>query len=279
MSKSIKNTITITIAMAIITAAIYFFLVPSKIIIGSVSGLAMVLEQIIHLPISLITLVLNASLLVLAFICIGKEFAINSIYTSLLLPFYLAVFEKLFPITESLTQNSVYDLVAYTLIIAFGQAILFRINASSGGLDIIAKILNKYFHLDIGKAMTITGLLISASSLIVYDIGTLVVSVLGTFANGQAVDYFIDGFNKKKKICILSENYEEIQEYIMHTLKRGVTIYTAQGGYDKKPRIELVTIMNPNEYKKLLHYLDESHVEAFVTVYTVNEVHGTWNKK
>lgn len=144
---------------------------------------------------------------------------------------------------------------------------------------LLLKIVNKYTHMDLGKACTLVGLLICTTSLIVYDIGALVVGALATLANGQAVDYFIDGFNKKKKICILSKEYEVIQDYIMNTLKRGVTLYSAKGGYDKTEHTELVTIMATNEYKKLLYYLQESDIEAFVTVSTVNEVIGTWNNK
>ena len=233
-TNTLKSFLTITLAMFIISVAIYFFLIPSEVITGSVTGLAMVLAKITSLSISTLTFVINVLLLILGIVLIGKE---------------------------------------------FGATILFRVNASSGGTDIIAKIINKYTHMDLGKACTLVGLLICTTSLIVYDIGALVVGALATLANGQAVDYFIDGFNKKKKICILSKEYEVIQDYIMNTLKRGVTLYSAKGGYDKTEHTELVTIMATNEYKKLLYYLQESDIEAFVTVSTVNEVIGTWNTK
>ena len=264
-TNTIKSFLTITLAIFIISVAIYFFLIPSEVITGSVTGLAMVLAKITSLSISTLTFVINAFLLILGIVLIGKEFGAKTIYASLLLPLFLAVFEKMYPNNVSLTQNAVFDMATYTLILAFGQTILFRVNASSGGTDIIAKIVNKYTHMDLGKACTLVGLLICATSLIVYDIGALVVGALATLANGQAVDYFIDGFNKK--------------DYIMNTLKRGVTLYSAKGGYDKTEHTELVTIMATNEYKKLLYYLQESDIEAFVTVSTVNEVIGTWNTK
>ena len=263
-TNTLKSFLTITLAMFIISVAIYFFLIPSEVITGSVTGLAMVLAKITSLSISTLTFVINVLLLILGIVLIGKEFGAKTIYASLLLPLFLAVFERIYPNNISL---------------AFGQTILFRVNASSGGTDIIAKIVNKYTHMDLGKACTLVGLLICTTSLIVYDVGSLVVGALATLANGQAVDYFIDGFNKKKKICILSKEYEVIQDYIMNTLKRGVTLYSAKGGYDKTEHTELVTIMASNEYKKLLYYLQESDIEAFVTVSTVNEVIGTWNNK
>ena len=273
----LKEGLLITVAMLIVSAAVYFFMVPSKIVVGSVSGLAMVLAELLHMQMSTITFILNVVLLIAGFIFIGKEFGAKTIYTSLLLPVFLWVFEQIVPVTESLTGNSVYDLVAYILIIALGQAILFNANASSGGLDVVAKIISKYTHAEIGKAVTVSGLVTAFTSIFVYDVGTLIVSILGTYANGIAVDYFIDGFNKRKKICILSDEYEEIQRYIMQELKRGVTIYKARGGYDGQEKTELVTIMTPNEYKQLLNYLHKAEFQAFMTVYNVSQVIGKWN--
>lgn len=269
--------IKITIAMFIISFSIYFFLIPSGIVVGSISGLAMVIHQMIPFSISAITFVLNIGLLVIGFIFIGKEFGTKTVYTSILLPVFLGIFEFLFPVVHSLTNNSVYDLISYTLIIAFGQAILFNVNASSGGMDIVGKIVSKYSHMDIGKALNICGAITAMSSILVYDVGTLVVSLIGTYANGLAIDYFIGGFNKKKKICILSEDYEPIKDYIINTMKRGATLYLAKGAFDQQERVELVTIMTTSEYKKLLDYLHKSNYKSFVTVSTVNEVIGTWN--
>ena len=131
--------------------------------------------------------------------------------------------------------------------------------------------------MDIGKALNICGAITAMSSILVYDVGTLVVSLIGTYANGLAIDYFIGGFNKKKKICILSEDYEQIKDYIINTMKRGATLYLAKGAFDQQERVELVTIMTTSEYKRLLDYLHKSNYKSFVTVSTVNEVIGTWN--
>ena len=181
-TNTLKSFLTITLAMFIISVAIYFFLIPSEVITGSVTGLAMVLAKITSLSISTLTFVINALLLILGIVLIGKEFGAKTIYASLLLPLFLAVFERIYPNNISLTQNAVFDMATYTLILAFGQTILFRVNASSGGTDIIAKIVNKYTHMDLGKACTLVGLLICTTSLIVYDIGSLVVGALATLA-------------------------------------------------------------------------------------------------
>lgn len=273
----LKEFAVITFAMLIVTAAVYFFLVPSGIVVGSVSGLAMVLTQLSGISISMLTLILNGLLLIVGFLFIGRSFGAKTVYTSLLLPAFLWLFEVFVPLDGSITNNSVYDLASYILLLALGQALLFNVNASSGGLDVAAKILHKYTHIDIGKAVTVCGLFTSMTSILVYDVGTLVVSILGTYANGIAVDYFIGGFNRRKRICILSDDYRQVQDYIMNELGRGVTLYQAVGGYDHTSRTELVTILSVNEYKLLLAWLHQSDLQAFVTVYTVSEVIGTWN--
>lgn len=275
----IKEWLLISVAMVIISVAVYFFLLPSEIIVGSISGLAMVLAKLFPMTISSLTFLMNVVLLVIGFLLVGKEFGIKTVYTSLLLPFFIFLFETLFPLKGSLTGSQIYDLITYILLLALGQAVLFNVNASSGGLDIVAKIIHKYWNMDIGQACSVAGMISAATSILAYDIGTLIVSLLATYANGQAVDYFIDGFHRKKRICILCEEYETIQDYIMNTMKRGVTLYVAQGGYDKQVKMELVTIMDKQEYKQLLNYLHNENFKAFVSVSTVNEVIGTWNEE
>ena len=269
----------IAVAMLIISASIYFFLIPSKVVIGSISGLAMVLSELTGFSISMLTMALNVVLLVIGFLLVGKEFGVKTVYTSMLLPVFLRIFEVICPLSGSVTGNNVYDVFAYILVAGFGQAILFNINASSGGIDIVAKIISKYTRMEIGKAVTLAGMVTAMSSIFVYGPGCLVVSMLATYANGQVIDYFIGGINKKKRICILSKNYEEIQNFILNEMGRGITLYTAKGAFQQEEQTELVTIMTVNEYKTLMNYLHESDFKVFVTISTVNEVIGMWDPK
>ena len=266
-TKKIKEYVIITLGTLIVSMAVYFFLLPSNVVVGSLSGLVMVLATFIPLKISVMTFILNAVLLVVGFLFIGKEFGAKTVYTSLLMPIFLYVFELIFPNNKSLTNDVVLDTICYILVVSVGLALLFNANASSGGLDIVAKLLNKYLHIEIGKAMTLAGMCTAISSIFVYDTKTLVLSILGTYANGIVLDHFIDGFNRRKRICILTEQYKELQNFIVHELHRGVTLYPAIGGYNNEEKIELVTILTRN---------DEN---AFVTVSTVNEVIGQWNVK
>lgn len=277
--KFIKEYSIITLGIFIISMAVYFFMIPSNVIVGSLSGLVIVLANFVPLPISVMTFILNALLLVIGFIFIGKEFGAKTVYTSIMLPVFLFVFEKIVPNNKSLTGDILIDTICYILVVSVGLAMLFNANASSGGLDIVAKIVNKYLHVEIGKAMTITGMCVAVSSILVYGTKEVILSILATYVNGIVIDNFIGGFNIRKRVCILSDHYEVVQKFITEELKRGVTLYTAMGGYNKTERIEIVTILTQNEYGKLLEYLHTVDMRAFVTVSTVNEVIGEWNVK
>ncbi|WP_461813052.1 YitT family protein [Faecalimonas sp.] len=277
--KFIKEYGFITLGIFIISLAVYFFMIPSNVIVGSLSGLVIVLANFIPLPISVMTFILNAVLLVIGFIFIGKEFGAKTVYTSIMLPVFLFLFEKIVPNNKSLTNDILIDTICYILVVSIGLAMLFNANASSGGLDIVAKIVNKYLHIEIGKAMTITGMCVAVSSMLVYGTKEVILSILATYVNGIVIDNFIGGFNRRKRVCILSDHYETVQKFITEELKRGVTLYTAMGGYNKTEKIEVVTILTQNEYGKLLEYLHTVDMRAFVTVSTVNEVIGEWNVK
>ena len=279
MKAMIKEYSIVTIGTLIVATGVFFFMLPSNVVAGSLTGLVMVLTNFIPLKISVLTFILNAFLLVIGFIFIGKEFGGKTVYASVLLPIFLGIFEFAFPNNQSLTNDVLLDTICYLLIVSVGIALLFRVNASSGGLDIVAKILNKYAHIELGKAMSIAGMVTAFSSVLVYDKKTLVMSILATYANGIILDNFIDGYNRRKRVCILSSNYEQIQDFITNELKRGVTLYQAIGGYKKEEKTEIVTILTRSEYGALLNYLHSVDKSAFVTVSTVNEVVGEWNSK
>lgn len=269
----------VTVGTFIVSLAVFFFMIPSNVVVGSLTGLVMVLANFIPVKISVLTFIFNIVLLIIGFIFIGKEFGGKTVYSAIIMPVFLAIFEIIFPDNKSLTNDILIDTICYLLVVSVGLAMLFNVNASSGGLDIVAKILNKYMHVELGKAMSIAGMVTALSAILVYDTKTLVLSILATYANGIILDNFIDGYNRRKRVCILSTNHEQIQEFITNELKRGVTLYQAIGGYKKEERIEIVTILTRNEYAALLNYLHSIDQKAFVTVSTVNEVIGEWNIK
>ena len=239
---------------------------------GSISGLAIVLGNFVPLPISVITMVLNVVLLAVGFLCIGREFGGKTVYTSLLLPIVIGVFEHLFPENTSMTADPFLDMLCYIFVVSIGLAMLFNRNASSGGLDIVAKLLHNYFRMELGKAMSLAGMCVALSSALVYDKKIVVLSVLGTYLNGIVLDHFIFGSNMKKRVCIISKKEEEIRQFILHELHSGATIYEAIGAYDFEVHREIITIVDKNEYSKLMNYLAKTDRGAFITVYTVNEI-------
>lgn len=270
--ESVREFLMITVATIIVAAAVFFFLMPSHVSVGSISGLAIVLGNFIPLKISAITFILNMFLLVLGFLFIGKEFGAKTVYTSLLLPVALAVFEVVFPNNQSITNDAFLDMICYIFVVSIGLAMLFNRNASSGGLDIVAKFLNKYLHMELGKAMSLSGMCVALSAAFVYDKKIVVLSVLGTYLNGIVLDHFIFGFNSKKRVCIISEHEDEIKDFILHRLHSGATIYEAIGAYNNQPRTEIIAIVDKSEYSMLMTYILKTDENAFVTVYTVNEI-------
>lgn len=270
--RNIREYSIITIGTAIIAAAVYFFMIPSNLSVGSASALAMVLSNLIPLPISVITFVLNVGLLVIGFFLIGPEFGVKTVYTSVLLPGFLRVYEILFPAFQSITQDPLLDAISYILIVSIGLSLVFSCNASSGGLDIVAKLMHKYLRMELGKAMSASGMLVALSSAFFYDKKIVVISVLATYFGGLLVDHFIFGLNVKRRVCILSNRHDEVLNFILHDLHSGATIYDGIGAYDNKVRKEIITIVDKAEYRRLMDYIKKNDPTAFMTVYSVSEV-------
>ena len=272
LKNTAKEFLTIVIGTAIIACAVYFFMQPFHLTLGSVSGLAIILEDLTPFRMSVIAFVLNAVLLLFGFLLIGREFGAKTVFTSLLLPVMIGVLEILFPENASLTGDAFIDMICYLFVVSLGQSVLFARNASSGGLDIVGKILNKYFRMDLGKAISLAGMCVAFSSALVYDKKTVVLSVLGTYLNGMVLDHFIFGSNIKRRVCIISNRREEILDYILNTLHSGATLYEAKGAYTDAITIEVITIVDKNEYRLLMDYIAKTDPKAFITVYNVNEV-------
>ena len=270
--RSLREFVNITVGTVIVAAAVYFFMYPSHVTVGSAAGLALVISEFVPLPASLITMVMNVGLLVIGFFLIGPEFGAKTVYCAVLLPACIGVFEMLFPDFQSLTGDPLIDVICYILVVSVGLSQLFTANASSGGLDIVAKLMNKFLGMELGKAMSASGILVALSSAFCYDKKTVVLSVLGTYFGGIVLDHFIFGIDIKRKVCILSPKYEEITQFILHELHSGASHYDLYGAYDGSVRREIVTIVDKQEYRKLMDYIHRADPKAFVTVYSVNEI-------
>ena len=268
----IKETVILTVAVAIIAAAVYFFLVPSHTSVSSISGLGIVLSNFVPLQLSAITMILNVVLLIIGFFTCGREFGVKTVYTSVMLPLFLGLFEIIFPNFGSMTDSKELDVLCYILVVSVGLSILFNRNASSGGLDIVAKIMNKYLHMELGKAMSLSGMCVALSAAFVYDKKTVVLSILGTYFNGIVLDHFIFDHNIKRRVCIITKKEEELRQFIIHDLHSGATIYEAIGAYNMEKRREIITIVDKGEYQKLMKFINQEDPKAFITVYNVSNM-------
>ena len=268
----VKETVILTVAVAIIAAAVYFFLVPSHTSVSSISGLGIVLSNFVPLQLSAITMILNVVLLIIGFFTCGREFGVKTVYTSVMLPLFLGLFEIIFPNFGSMTDSQELDVLCYVLVVSVGLSILFNRNASSGGLDIVAKIMNKYLHMELGKAMSLSGMCVALSAALVYDKKTVVLSILGTYFNGIVLDHFIFDNNIKRRVCIITKKEEELRQFIIHDLHSGATIYEAIGAYNMEKRHEIITIVDKGEYQKLMKFINQEDPKAFITVYNVSNM-------
>ena len=270
--KVIEEFMMITVGTVIVAAAVFFFMLPSHVSVGSGAALAMVLSNFLPLSVSAITLIMNVGLLIIGFILVGPEFGAKTVYCSILMPLIMGLFEKIFPDFQSITQDPLLDVMCYILVVGVGLAILFSRNASSGGLDIVAKIMNKYLRIDLGQAMSTSGMIVALSSVLCYDSKIVVLSLLGTYFGGMVVDHFIFGLNIKRRVCVISEHLESIVHYVLYDLHSGATLNEIIGAYDRTPRMEMVTIVDKNEYKLLMDYVRKIDPKAFVTVYSVSDM-------
>lgn len=272
LSAAVQEICILTAAVAVIAAAVYFFLVPSHASVSSISGLGIVLSNFVPLPLSAITMILNVVLLIIGFLTCGREFGAKTVYTSIMLPLLIGILEWLFPDIGSLTDSQELDVLCYILVVSVGLSILFNRNASSGGLDIVAKIMNKYLHIDLGRAMSLSGMCVALSAALVYDKKTVVLSVLGTYFNGIVLDHFIFDHNIKRRVCVITKKEEALRHFILHDLHSGATVYESFGAYNMEMRREIITIVDKSEYQKLMNFMNREDPQAFITVYTVSDM-------
>ena len=279
IKKIIKEYLIITAGALIASAAIFFFMLPSHVAVGSGSALAMILSNFIPLPVSVISLIQNVFLLIMGFILIGPEFGAKTVYASIIVPVGIGIFELIFPNFQSLTQDPLIDVICYILVCGIGMAILFSLNASSGGLDIVAKILNKYLKIEIGTAVSASGMAVALASAFCYDTKPVVLSLLGTYFSGMVIDKFIFGLNIKRRVCVISEKLDEIVDFILHELHSGATLYEGIGAYDNTPRKEVIAIVDKQEYRLLMDFIIKTDPKAGVTVYSVSSMRYMPKKK
>ncbi len=283
-----KEIIILLLGILVGAAAVYYFLIPGNLILGSISGLAMVicsaLEGIgVSIKVSMMVLALNSILLVLAYVFLGPEVGFKTVIASLVLgPFmdlwaWICPYENLMqPGMTSVMGSTVFDLLAFILLLGASQAILFRINASTGGLDIVALIMKKYLHCEIGTAVTVSGMAVCLSAFFVHPFHMVAIGIIGTWFNGIVVDYFTASLNKRKRVCIISPEYDRIRRYIVDDLYRGCSLYSQKGGFTGRENVEIQAILSQGEFASLMEFIRDNDIKAFITAGNCSEVYGLW---
>lgn len=278
-----------TAGMFVAAIGIHFFLIPSKLIVGSITGLSIVIAKLMpFVSVGTVIMVINLILLVLSFLLIGNEFGAKTVYTALILGPMVDFVASIYPMQESMFSQEVagqlivnpwFDLICFVVILSASQSILFSINASTGGLDILAKIINKYVGINLGTSVTIAGGAICCTAFLINPVHLVIIGLIGTWLNGLILNNFMTGMSAKTRAFIVSKEYHKIQDFVIQEIGRGVTIHEVVGGYTQERRIQLEILLTREEFAKLMEFMSREEISAFVTSDTVNEVYGLWNKK
>ncbi|NLY45694.1 MAG: YitT family protein [Tissierella sp.] len=272
---SAKSFLIINLGLLITALGMYFFLIPAELAAGGVTGLAIIINNLLpQIPVGLIMIIFNIGLFTLAFIVIGKEFGGLTIYNSLLLSALIYILELVIPVSGPLIDDLLVNLIYGVLISSVGMAIIFNQNASTGGTDIIAMIISKFTHLNIGKSLLIADSIVAIGAITVLGIEVGLYSLLGILVNTTLIDKVIAGFNTKYQVAIISEKEDIISKFITEEMSRGVTLLYGAGGFSKNEKRVIHTVVPRSEYLIIRNKVMEVDPKAFIWVNLVNEVHG-----
>lgn len=275
MNKRVKEYFWITIGFLIVALATKFFLAPNKIAAGGITGIAIIINHFIPwLQVGILMFIMDVILFIIAFIVIGRKFGAKTIYSSLGLSLSLFAMDKIIHPTVAITNDLLLATLFGTLFSGIGMAIVFNQNASTGGTDILAKILNKFMHLDIGKALLIVDFTVTIAAAITFSPELGMYALLAVILNGMIIDSVIEGLNKCKSVMVLSSKNDLINKYIIEELERGCTIFEAKGAYSGENREVLYTVLDRKQFINLKNYIREIDKTAFITVSEAHEVLG-----
>lgn len=275
MKKRISDFILLNIGLLLVGIGICLFKIPNNFATGGVSGLAIIASKFFKdMDVGPIMLIINIILLIIGFIFLGPDFGSKTVYSSFALSGIVWAIQKIYPLKHSLTDDMMLELILSIIFPAIGSAIVFNLNASTGGTDIAAKILSKHTNLNIGKTLLLTDFLIAAGAGAVFGIKIGMYSILGLSLKAFVIDLVMEGFNVSKQFVIISSKSEDIKEYIVNQLHRGATIYKAEGAFSHKPEDVISTVLNRRQAIKLRTYIRSIDDSAFITISNTSETIG-----
>ena len=248
--------------LVLLAAGIHFFKSPNNFAMGGTSGISIIAATLLpHMDVGTFMFIINGVLIVLGLVFLGRAVIGATLYSSVALSFYVWVLERAVPMARPFTDDTFLELCYAVILPAAGSAIIFNIGASSGGTDIIAMILKKYSSI----ALFAGGL---------YGVRTGLYCVLGLLAKAFVVDGVIEGINVRKKVTIVSRQPDKINEFIMGTLHRGATVYTAHGAFSGRDEQVITTVLNRREAVSLRNYIRRTDPGAFITIVNSSETIG-----
>lgn len=270
----IKQYSVLTFATLILVAGVHVFKFPNNFSFGGVTGIAVVLSALFRFSASTWTFIINMALMVLGFLFLGKGFGVKTAYVSILSSVGLSLMERFFPMSGPITSQPVLELIYAIVLPAFSSAILFNVEASSGGTDIVAMILKKYTSFNIGTALLLVDVFIVGMSCLVFDAQTGLFSFCGLMAKSLVIDGVIENINLSKYFTIICDNPEPICDYITHTLRRSATVYRAQGAYSGREKSIILTVMKRNQAVQLRNYVKRTQPLSFIMITNSSEIIG-----
>ncbi|MBU3206660.1 YitT family protein [Clostridium algidicarnis] len=275
MRERVKELIFISIGNLMVASGMYFFLMPNNLATGGVNGLGLIINYYLpKLPVGALMMMMNLILFIVGFLIIGKAFGAKTIYTSLELSGMIWIMEKLWPLSGSLVNDMIIELIFGILMTGIGMGIIFYQNASTGGTDIIAKIINKIFNINMGVALLISDFTITLMAGVTFGLRIGMYALLGVIINSFVIDSVIEGFNICKEVVVISSSGDKVKKYIMDELERGITIYSANGGYTEETKEVITTVLDRREVIKLNKYIKGIDKDAFIIVRSVHEAIG-----
>ncbi len=265
----------LNVGLLFTAAGISLFKTPNHFAMGGTSGLAIILAYLFpRLNVGMAMLIVNGVLLLLGFIFLGRGFAGATIYASIALSLFVEGFELLFPLAEPLTDDTLLELIWAVILPAVGSALVFNIGASTGGTDIIALILSKHTSLEIGKALLFSDFLITVATFFIFDVSVGLYCVLGLLAKTFLVDIVIDGINARKDVTVISREWKQIEDFILHKLGRGATVSRAEGAFTHQEEIVVETVLTRKQAVLLRNFIRKVDQNAFITIVNSSEIIG-----
>ena len=264
----------LTLSSLLIVLGTWLFKYPNNFTFGGITGLSIVLSKALGVSASSLNLIMNIILIVIGIIVLGRDFAGKTIYVCVLSTVGISIMDKLFPILEPLTNEPMLEFIFAVGVPGVASAILFNMDASSGGTDIAAMIVQKFSTLEIGSAIFVVDLIIAVSAFFVFDFQTGLFSITGLLAKTLVIDSAIENFNLCKYFTIVTTNPAPICEYIQQSLHRSATIYKAEGAYSHKEKSVILAVMKRSQAVRLRRHVKTVDPSAFIMITNSSEIIG-----